>query len=164
MKDTHIIGAVESYIRTKESPLDPEQVEEVKNSAIERYSSSWDNFQEAEWGPSRTPTTPYNCTKCYLQNWFKWNRYNAEPMTAQTRLNFRLGHIIEAEVYTWAKMSGLNVYDYQKKAEIVIGGLPCTAYFDFFVKSPLDGRRRVVDVKTMSSFAFDRLKLGDWPT
>jgi len=123
----------------------------------EYYGQSFDQLLEGGWISGRHPLTAHSATKCILSNWFKHNRFPREELPSRVQATFRVGGIVELELYAASLFAGEDCSHYQHKLTIERGGWPTNNYLDWIHKSKVDGKRRVVDCKTMSSYAFQRL-------
>ena len=91
-----------------------------------------------------------NIGKQDRQLWYSYNGYEGEELMPHTRIKFLYGHLIEEMVLALAKLSGHNVTDEQKKAEVdgIKGSMDCK----------IDGV--LTDVKSSSPYGFKKFKDG----
>ena len=91
-----------------------------------------------------------NIGKQDRQLWYSYNGYEGEKLMPHTRIKFLYGHLIEEMVLALAKLSGHNVTDEQKKAEVdgIKGSMDCK----------IDGV--LTDVKSSSPYGFKKFKDG----
>ena len=156
----HLSPAINEFFKTKIAKCAPDQVPLVRELARELYGQSFDTFTGGGWTPGRHPITASSSTKCLLQSWFRHNQFPQEPLHPRVGATFRMGNIVELDLYLVAILAGEEVSDYQHQAQIQMGGWPTNNYLDFIHTSRVDGLRRVVDCKTMSSFSYQRV--FDW--
>ena len=156
----HLAPAINQFFKDKKVRCSDEEADLVKELVSERYGDSVDKFVSDGWVPGRHPLSASGATKCYLQNWFKHNQFPAEPPTPRRNATFRMGSIVELELFLVAVLAGEKVSAYQHKAVIARGGWPTNNYLDFVHTSSIDGKTRVVDCKTMSSIGYQML--FDW--
>jgi len=156
----HLAPAVNKFLKTKKIACSDEEAELAKELAKELYGQSLDQFVQDGWLSGRHPVTASSATKCRLQSWFKHNQFPTEPPQPRRNAVFRIGNIVELELMLMAILAGEKISDYQHQAKIERAGWPTNNYLDFIHTSGKDGKRRVVDCKTMASFGFQ--KLFDW--
>jgi hypothetical protein len=91
-----------------------------------------------------------NIGKKDRQLWYSYNGYKGEELMPHTRIKFLYGHLIEEMVLALAKLSGHQVTDTQKRAEVggIKGSMDCK----------IDGI--VTDVKSASPYGFKKFKDG----
>jgi len=91
-----------------------------------------------------------NIGKQDRQLWYSYNGYEGEKLMPHTRIKFLYGHLIEEMVLALAKLSGHQVTDEQKRAEVegIKGSMDCK----------IDGV--VTDVKSSSPYGFKKFKDG----
>jgi hypothetical protein len=157
---THLAPGINEFFRTKEIKCSPEQVALVLEYVKELYSQGVEQFAGSGWQSGRHPVTAHSATRCYLQSWFKHNQFPTEPATAKRNATFRCGNVIEVELYLAAVLGGEEISEYQTKAEILQAGWRTNNYIDFIHRSPIDGLRRVVDVKSMGNYGYN--KIFEW--
>ena len=85
-----------------------------------------------------------NIGKQDRQLWYSYNGYEGEKLMPHTRIKFLYGHLIEEMVLALAKLSGHQVTDEQKRAEVegIKGSMDCK----------IDGV--LTDVKSASPYGF----------
>ena len=107
-----------------------------------------DNITEHEF--DRRKLRMSNIGKQDRQLWYSYNGYEGEELMPHTRIKFLYGHLIEEMVLALAKLSGHNVTDEQKKAEVdgIKGSMDCK----------IDGV--LTDVKSSSPYGFKKFKDG----
>ena len=107
-----------------------------------------DNITEHEF--DRRKLRMSNIGKQDRQLWYSYNGYEGEKLMPHTRIKFLYGHLIEEMVLALAKLSGHNVTDEQKKAEVdgIKGSMDCK----------IDGV--LTDVKSSSPYGFKKFKDG----
>ena len=91
-----------------------------------------------------------NIGKQDRQLWYSYNGYEGEKLMPHTRIKFLYGHLIEEMVLALAKLSGHQVTDEQKRAEVegIKGSMDCK----------IDGV--LTDVKSASPYGFKKFKDG----
>jgi len=91
-----------------------------------------------------------NIGKQDRQLWYSYNGYKGEELMPHTRIKFLYGHLIEEMVLALAKLSGHQVTDEQKRAEVdgIKGSMDCK----------IDGV--LTDVKSSSPYGFKKFKDG----
>ena len=91
-----------------------------------------------------------NIGKKDRQLWYSYNGYEGEKLMPHTKIKFLYGHLIEEMVLALAKLSGHQVTDEQKRAEVggIKGSMDCK----------IDGI--VTDVKSASPYGFKKFKDG----
>ena len=82
--------------------------------------------------------------------YYQYNGMASEPFTAQTKMKFMLGNIVEEIMLSLAKLAGHAVT--QEQTRIEYRGI--TGYCD----AVIDGH--MVDVKSAASFSFEKIKKG----
>jgi len=100
---------------------------------------------------------------CLRQHWYRFNRSEArEPLLGHTKFKFLYGNILEEAVLYMAEEAGHEVTDQQKRIEVDVSrpGL------DWTVSGRIDGiiDKCLIDVKSTSSYGFERYKHGINPT
>ena len=154
----HLAPAIERFYRDRKVMVSPEvqmalteQIAEHNKQSLEQWSSG----EDSEKG--RNPVTASSATKCVLSNWFSHNKFPSEPLPGRAAATFRIGHLVEADLYCAAVLAGEEVSHFQHQMKATLGGWTSNAYIDFLHKSSIDGKRRIVDVKTMSSYSYEKI-------
>jgi len=95
-----------------------------------------------------------NVGKSHRYLWYHYNGYKGESLQAHTLIKFLYGHIIEEMILALVRLSGHDVTDEQKEAELqgIKGHMDCK----------IDGV--VVDVKSTSSYGFKKFRDGSLHT
>lgn len=157
-KVKHIVPQVLEYLQDPQHPLCSNEKAEVARELI--VATYEENFRKwctpSDYLSGRHPISAHASTKCVLANWFKHNQFPHEPLSARTQATFRMGGIVETELYACALLAGADVSHWQHKLVIDRAGWPTNNFIDFVHRSPVDGRRRVVDAKTMASYSYQR--------
>jgi len=135
-------------IDTKEIP-DGVPIEQVINDFGENMKQILrDNITEHEF--DRRKLRMSNIGKKDRQLWYSYNGYKGEELMPHTRIKFLYGHLIEEMILALTKLSGHDVTDEQKQAEVngIKGSMDCK----------IDGV--LTDVKSASPYGFKKFKDG----
>ena len=135
-------------IDTKEIP-DGVDVEEAIETFGENVKSILrNNITESKF--DRRKLRMSNIGKKDRQLWYSYNGYKGEELMPHTRIKFLYGHLIEEMVLALAKLSGHEITDTQKRAEVggIKGSMDCK----------IDGI--VTDVKSSSPYGLKKFKDG----
>ncbi len=159
-KRKHLSGPINEYLQTKEIKVSAEDASVAVELVKTLYAEGLDKFVGPPWVSGRHPLSANSATRCLLQNWFKHNQFPGEPLHSRVIATFRMGNIVELELYLMALLAGEEISDYQHQAHIDRAGWTTNNYLDFIHRSKVDEKRRVVDAKSMGSFGYQ--KLFDW--
>ena len=148
MNTETLVKDIYQMIDTKEIPdgVDVEQAIETFGENVKNILRN--NITEHEF--DRRKLRMSNIGKKDRQLWYSYNGYKGEKLMPHTRIKFLYGHLIEEMVLALAKLSGHEVTDTQKKAEVdgIKGSMDCK----------IDGI--VTDVKSSSPYGFKKFKDG----
>ena len=155
----HLAPQILEYLQNPSQPLcSVEQAEVARELIVATYAENFRKWSTPnDYQSGRHPISAHASTKCYLQSWFKHNQFPKEKLSPRTQSVFRIGGIVEVELYAMALFAGAEVTNWQQQMSIVRAGWPTNNFLDFIHKSPIDGKRRVVDAKTMASFSYERM-------
>ena len=148
MSTDTLVKDIYQMIDTKEIP-DGVDVEEAIETFGENVKSILrNNITESKF--DRRKLRMSNIGKKDRQLWYSYNGYKGEELMPHTRIKFLYGHLIEEMVLALAKLSGHEVTDTQKKAQVsgIKGSMDCK----------IDGI--VTDVKSASPYGFKKFKDG----
>lgn len=102
---------------------------------------------------------------CMRQHWYRFNMPEAsEPLLGHTKFKFLYGNILEEAVLYMAEEAGHEVKEQQARVEVdVLRGLGKVSWK---ISGRIDGiiDAVLVDVKSTSSFGFERYKYGITPS
>jgi len=143
-----LVEDIYHMIDTKEIP-DGVDVEEAIETFGENVKSILrNNITESKF--DRRKLRMSNIGKKDRQLWYSYNGYKGEELMPHTRIKFLYGHLIEEMVLALAKLSGHEITDTQKRAEVggIKGSMDCK----------IDGI--VTDVKSSSPYGFKKFKDG----
>jgi hypothetical protein len=143
-----LVDDIYQMIDTKEIP-DGVDVEEAIETFGENVKSILrNNITESKF--DRRKLRMSNIGKKDRQLWYSYNGYKGEELMPHTRIKFLYGHLIEEMVLALAKLSGHEITDTQKRAEVggIKGSMDCK----------IDGI--VTDVKSSSPYGFKKFKDG----
>jgi len=143
-----LVEDIYQMIDTKEIP-DGVDVEEAIETFGENVKSILrNNITESKF--DRRKLRMSNIGKKDRQLWYSYNGYKGEELMPHTRIKFLYGHLIEEMVLALAKLSGHEITDTQKRAEVggIKGSMDCK----------IDGI--VTDVKSSSPYGFKKFKDG----
>ena len=143
-----LVDDIYQMIDTKEIP-DGVDVEEAIETFGENVKSILrNNITESKF--DRRKLRMSNIGKKDRQLWYSYNGYKGEELMPHTRIKFLYGHLIEEMVLALAKLSGHQVTDEQKRAEVdgIKGSMDCK----------IDGV--LTDVKSSSPYGFKKFKDG----
>jgi hypothetical protein len=155
----HCARPIYQYLNDKEVIVSIEQLAIIDELMTETFRGMLTDGRKTYDGHIN-PVTCHSATKCYLSNWFKHNRFPAEPMHPRVKANFSVGHVVEQQMLYWLMLAGEEVSHIQDRRKVKIGGWESSAYCDWIHKSKVDGKRRLVDAKSQSNYGFK--KLFDW--
>ena len=148
MKTETLISDIYQMIDTKEIPegVDVEKVIEAFGENVKEILRN--NITEHKF--DRRKLRMSNIGKKDRQLWYSYNGYKGEELMPHTRIKFLYGHLIEEMVLALAKLSGHQVTDEQKRAEVdgIKGSMDCK----------IDGI--LTDVKSSSPYGFKKFKDG----
>ena len=148
MSTDTLVKDIYQMIDTKEIP-DGVDVEEAIETFGENVKSILrNNITESKF--DRRKLRMSNIGKKDRQLWYSYNGYKGEELMPHTRIKFLYGHLIEEMVLALAKLSGHEITDTQKRAEVggIKGSMDCK----------IDGI--VTDVKSSSPYGFKKFKDG----
>ena len=148
MSTDTLVSDIYRMIDTKDIP-EGVPVEQVINDFGENMKQILrDNITEHEF--DRRKLRMSNIGKKDRQLWYSYNGYEGEKLLPHTRIKFLYGHLIEEMVLALTKLSGHDVTDEQKKAEVggIKGSMDCK----------IDGV--LTDVKSASPYGFKKFKDG----
>ena len=143
-----LVDDIYRMIDTKEIP-DSVPIEQVINDFGENVKQILrNNITESTF--DRRKLRMSNIGKKDRQLWYSYNGYKGEELMPHTRIKFLYGHLIEEMVLALTKLSGHDVTDEQKKAEVggIKGSMDCK----------IDGV--LTDVKSASPYGFKKFKDG----
>jgi hypothetical protein len=143
-----LVDDIYRMIDTKEIP-DGVPIEQVINDFGENMKQILrDNITEHEF--DRRKLRMSNIGKKDRQLWYSYNGYKGEELMPHTRIKFLYGHLIEEMILALTKLSGHDVTDEQKQAEVngIKGSMDCK----------IDGV--LTDVKSASPYGFKKFKDG----
>jgi len=148
MNTETLVKDIYQMIDTKEIPdgVDVEQAIETFGENVKNILRN--NITESKF--DRRKLRMSNIGKKDRQLWYSYNGYKGEELMPHTRIKFLYGHLIEEMVLALAKLSGHEVTDTQKKAQVsgIKGSMDCK----------IDGI--VTDVKSSSPYGFKKFKDG----
>ena len=148
MSTETLVKDIYHMIDTKEIPdgVDVEQAIETFGENVKNILRN--NITESKF--DRRKLRMSNIGKKDRQLWYSYNGYKGEELMPHTRIKFLYGHLIEEMVLALAKLSGHEITDTQKRAEVegIKGSMDCK----------IDGI--VTDVKSSSPYGFKKFKDG----
>ena len=148
MSTDTLIKDIYQMIDTKEIPdsVDVNKIIDDFGENVKKILKN--NITEHEF--DRRKLRMSNIGKQDRQLWYSYNGYKGEELMPHTRIKFLYGHLIEEMVLALAKLSGHQVTDEQKRAEVdgIKGSMDCK----------IDGI--LTDVKSSSPYGFKKFKDG----
>ena len=148
MSTDTLVKDIYQMIDTKEIPdgVDVDKIIDDFGENVKKILKN--NITEHEF--DRRKLRMSNIGKKDRQLWYSYNGYKGEELMPHTRIKFLYGHLIEEMVLALAKLSGHEVTDTQKKAQVsgIKGSMDCK----------IDGI--VTDVKSSSPYGFKKFKDG----
>jgi len=148
MSTDTLIKDIYQMIDTKEIPdsVDVNKIIDDFGENVKKILKN--NITEHEF--DRRKLRMSNIGKQDRQLWYSYNGYKGEELMPHTRIKFLYGHLIEEMVLALAKLSGHQVTDEQKRAEVdgIKGSMDCK----------IDGV--LTDVKSSSPYGFKKFKDG----
>ena len=143
-----LVDDIYRMIDTKEIP-DGVPIEQVINDFGENVKQILrNNITESKFDKRKLRMS--NIGKKDRQLWYSYNGYKGEELMPHTRIKFLYGHLIEEMILALTKLSGHDVTDEQKQAEVngIKGSMDCK----------IDGV--LTDVKSASPYGFKKFKDG----
>ena len=148
MSTDTVVSDIYHMIDTKDIP-EGVPVEQVINDFGENVKQILrNNITESTF--DRRKLRMSNIGKKDRQLWYSYNGYKGEELMPHTRIKFLYGHLIEEMILALTKLSGHDVTDEQKQAEVdgIKGSMDCK----------IDGV--LTDVKSASPYGFKKFKDG----
>jgi len=152
----HIVPHIHKYLMGEKS---------VSTAALTQAINRFDEVMQKQFSEDHEPRSekelklyPSEAGKCERATFYKALGIPGEPLQADTRFKFAMGDLLElAVIYVLQNCKEIAVYDNNVKHAMWIGRRRWRGATDGILKA-VDGKRRNLEVKSMSGFGFKATK------